>query len=139
MELGVTVQSKYGSLLLVFDCSKIVRNYLKTRKSLCLEGRMMFIIINLTKILTIGERGEVREVSFGNLKVCTFNFRNIFCKVITFGKLWSFHIKLMILPLTINAICERFEHYIVKSRILSCCLTEISRACVSELKLVFNL
>ena len=67
---------------------------------------MMLTIIDLTKIFTRGENVEVahffhlkdqlidstlkslrRGVSSGNLKVCTFNFRNIFYKVIKLGKL----------------------------------------------------
>ena len=54
---------------LVFNCSKrfelemthigaILNLYLKTGVSLCLEGRMMLTIINLTKIFTRREKAE---------------------------------------------------------------------------------
>ena len=55
---------------MVFNCSKIfelhithigtiLKLYLKTGISFCLEGRMMLTIINLTKIFIRGENVEV--------------------------------------------------------------------------------
>ena len=84
----------------------ILKLYLKTGISLCLEGRIMLTIIDMTMIFTRGEKVEevyfwnlqdqlidstpkkvLRGVNSGKLKVGTFNFRNIFYKAIKLGKL----------------------------------------------------
>ena len=117
----------------------ILNLYLKTGIFVCLEGRMMLTIINVTKTFTRG--GEIKSsISFVSIRSTYRQHSKKGTRGSQFwepeslqsNKIWEamIHIKLVNLLFTTNEICERFGHCIEKFRKLSCCLTQISRVCV---------